>query len=245
MKKLLPLLIFLLCGWPSANMGVNVAAVGGGGGFTDCATDGASMDYCQDFEEPGGGNPGGEVPAMSADFNDTNCDYTPAIDGSESCERGVSGRITDQSAFTAISGQSWWQFLLNTPATPTDFNLVFSSMNSTSNVYPRVLYSSASGSNYKMTLFCDGSFSMGTNDETTSTFTTTTDYLVKMEFNTTDGTGSLYVCAYGTDPFDSCAGTAEATCDGADGATSQDGWMVENSNLIIDDVFVSTTDLSP
>lgn len=251
MKRLLLIAILpLLCAWPSVNIGGGVP-VAGGNVFNDCGDyDGAAMLYCQDMETTGGGNPSGESPAMDSSFG-PDCDYatSPApLDGSQSCYRNASGRIWDTSSHTAITGQGWWQFLLHVPATPTDGNRVFRAKVSTSDTFPNLQFANVSGSNYDLQLFCDGTFGGGTNVVSTSTFTTGTTYLVKFEWNSADATGELFVCAYdpGSDnPFDSCT-TSEGTCDGNHTLMGDpDGWLTENSAIIIDDVFVSDYDLSP
>jgi hypothetical protein len=80
----------------------------------------------------------------------------------------------------------------------------------------------------------------------TSTFTTSTTYLIKARWSSTDATGELFVCAYNTstgDPFDSCI-TSEGTCNGADSPSDPNGWLTENSAIIIDDIFIDDVNLS-
>lgn len=236
--------------WPPFGPGLASGSAGGGGGatFTDCGDyDGDPMLYCQDMETTGGGNPVDEVPSMTSSFG-PDCDYTTTVlDGAQSCYRNASGGISDVSAHTAISGQGWWQFLLNVPATPTNNNRVLRAKVDAGDSFPQTTFANVSGSDYDIQFWCDGSFSGGTNVVSTSTFTVGTTYIIKFEWNSADATGELFVCEYdpGTDnPFDSCT-TSEGTCDGDHTLMGDpNGWLTENSAIIIDDIFVSDYDLS-
>lgn len=248
MKAIFLAICFLvLAGFGPINMGGGVDDVVGGSSFTDCATDGGSMIYCQDFEATGGGNPSGETPAMTSSFG-PNCDYATApapLHGAQSCFRNTSGNIADESAHTAISGQAWWQFITHVPtgAAPANFSSFFRPRIGTTNTSFRVVYNNFSDPTFDLVLYCDGS----TFATTSSALSTGTTYVVKITWSTTDGVGELFACPYdpSTDnPFDSCT-TSLASCNGSDGQAGPDGWRIESNPMIVDAVLISSTDLSP
>lgn len=247
------LLICLTIGDADAGFRVFVARGGagssGGPSFTDCATDGGSMLYCQDFEATGGGNPDAETPAMTTSFG-PNADYatTPApFEGAQSARR-TSGLLEDVSAWTATTGQHWIQFVISIDSGAGNFQDVFRSKRSTTNGAPSLLNSNIDGSTYNLWLFCNGDFDAGENVVGSSALNFGDAYTVKIDWDESNEEGELFACPFTpgvTDPFAPCT-TSQGTCNGEGvDLAGMDGFIFSNVNMTVDVIFFSTSDLSP
>jgi hypothetical protein len=174
-----------------------------------------------------------------------NCNYTPAIDGTESAQ-ATSFRVFDNSAWTGATGDHWIQYVVRFPTGLTSTLNHFKARNGAADAdSPFMFYVQETGNDYKLQLHCDNTYVSTTRVLSSGTFTAGNEYLVKFRWTSTDGTCELFVCPFTGDPYASCT-TSQGTANGADAQSAFDGWWIDDSSQsVVDNIFFSTRNPSP